>query len=191
MVIVLTGAAACGSSSSSGKTNGATAGTAAGSTTGSAAGSAPASGDKTSASKSSGAHTGKNGAFKGLDFCKTLSAESLTAIGLQLSDGKTGDYGGCKWDGNGTEVEVRVAENWPVGSPDTAHGDKEISILGYSGITETLIGNSCDVSMQVEKDKLEVNVQNISDVDNPALAGGKACDVAKGFTEQVLAKVKK
>lgn len=190
MVIVLTGAAACGSSSSSGKTNGTTGGAAAGST-GSAAGSAPASGDKTSASKSSGAHTGKNGAFKGLDFCKTLSAESLTVIGLQLSDGKTGDYGGCKWDGNGTEVEVRVAENWPVGSPDTAHGDKQISILGYSGITETLIGNSCDVSMQVEKDKLEVNVQNISDVDNPALAGGKACDVAKGFTEQVLAKVKK
>ncbi|MEU6850403.1 hypothetical protein ABZ901_10810 [Actinacidiphila alni] len=65
-----------------------------------------------------------------------------------------------------------------------------VTILGYQGCTTVMIGNTCEATMQVGKDELEVLVENIADTDNLALTDGKARGVAKGYTRQVLAKVR-
>jgi hypothetical protein len=45
---------------------------------------------------------------------------------------------------------------------------KKIDVLGFPGIAATALGNSCDISMQVNADELEVNVRN-EDSSNQAL----------------------
>lgn len=44
--------------------------------------------------------------------------------------------------------------------------------------------------MQVGADELELLVESIAGADDLALTDGKACDLAKGFTQQVPAKVR-
>ncbi|MFL6111080.1 MAG: DUF3558 family protein [Catenulispora sp.] len=160
-----------------------------GSSTGSKASSS--AGGNSSGSKSSGGS--KSGGFKGMDFCKFLTADSLTAIGLdttgspEATDGKSGDEV-CEWHSATTRLGLYGINNKEVQTAQD--GDVPVTILGYQGFTTVMIGNTCEATMQVGKDELEVLVENIKETDNPALTGGKACDVTKGFTQQVLAKVK-
>jgi hypothetical protein len=182
MVIVLTGAAACdggdsSSSSSPGKSTGST-------------GAKKAAGGKPS--DVMGART----TLKGMDICKKLSDESLTAIGVRPSDAREGaesrsSDSGCDWQSGETEVQINGLINMPVNvSVDKSGSQKKIEVLGFPGIAATALGNSCDISMRVNADELEVNVRN-EDSSNQALKGGKACDVATDFTRQVLTGVTK
>jgi hypothetical protein len=182
MVIVLTGAAACdgGDSSSSSSP---------GKSTGSTGAKKPAGGKP---SDLMGART----TLKGMDICKMLRDESLTAIGVQPSDAREGSESrssdsGCDWQSGGTEVQINGLINMPVNvSVDKSGSQKKIEVLGFPGIAATALGNSCDISMRVNADELEVNVRN-EDSSNQALKGGKACDVATDFTRQVLTEVTK
>lgn len=131
-----------------------------------------------------------------MDICHALSGESLTAIGVQPSDAKEGSESGrstdsgCDWQSGGTEVQINGIVDMPVDLTEDKYGiQKKIDVLGFPGTAATAIGNSCDVSMQVNADELEVNVRN-EDSGNQALQG-KACDVAKDFTRQILAGVTK
>lgn len=183
MVIVSTGAAACGgsdspSSSSPGKSTGST-------------GATKPAGGVPSIPK------GPRTTLKGMDICHALRGESLTAIGVQPSDAKEGSESGrssdsgCDWHSGGTEVQINGIVNMSVDLSVDQYGiQKKIDVLGFPGTAATAIGNSCDVSMQVNADELEVNVRNEGS-SNPALQGGKACDVAKDFTRQVLTGVTK
>jgi Protein of unknown function (DUF3558) len=177
-VIVLAGTAACGGGSSSdpssAKSGGSTGGKASGGT-----------GANNGGSKSVG--------FKGMDFCKIPTADSLIAIGLdttgspKATEGKGGDEV-CEWYSATTRLGLYGINNVDAGTAQD--GDVPVSILGYQGFTTVMVGNTCEATMQVGKDELEVLVENITETDNLALTDGKACNVAKGFTQQVLAKVK-
>lgn len=188
-MIVLAGTAACGSgsssaSSSSAKTDSSTGAKVSGST-----------GSTGSTGKTKSGTTGgpKSGGFKGMDFCKIPTADSLTAIGLdttgypKATDGKAGDEV-CEWYSGTTRLGLYGINNIDAGKAQD--GDVPVTILGYQGFTTVMVGNTCEATMQVGKDELEVLVENISEADNLALTDGKACGVAKGFTQQVLAKVK-
>jgi Protein of unknown function (DUF3558) len=183
MVSVLTGAAACdGNDSSSPSPPGKTAG--------STAAGKPAE-EKPSIPK------GPRTTLKGMDICKALSGESLTAIGVQPSVAREGSESGrssdsgCDWQSGGTEVQINGIVDMPVDLSVDKYGiEKKIDVSGFPGKAATAIGNSCDVSMQVNADELEVNVRN-EDSSNQALQGGKACDVAKDFTRQILTGVSK
>ncbi|MFI9047460.1 DUF3558 family protein [Streptomyces sp. NPDC053427] len=183
MVIVLTGAAACsgGDSSSSSPS---------GNSTGSTGIKKPA-GAKPSTPK------GPRTTLKGMDICKVLRDESLTAIAVEPSDAREGSESGrssdsgCDWQSGGTEVQINAIIDMSVDMSVDEYGiQKKIDVLGFPGIAATALGNSCDVSMQVNADELEVNVRN-EDSSNQALQGSKACDVAKDFTRQVLTGVTK
>jgi hypothetical protein len=181
-VIVLAGAAACGggssSPSSSAKTGSSTGGKA-------LAGSGFDKGFGSGGSKSAG--------FKGMDFCKIPTDDSLVAIGLdttgvpKATEGNGGDEV-CEWYSADTRLGFYGNNNRDAGTAQD--GDVPVTILGYKGFTTVMVGNTCEATMQVGKDELEVLVENIADTDNLALTDGKACGVAKGFTQQVLAKVK-
>jgi Protein of unknown function (DUF3558) len=183
MVIVLTGAAACdGSDSSSSSPPGKSAGS---------AGAEKPAGGKPSTPK------GPRTTLRGMDICKALSGESLTAVGVQPADAREGSESGrssdsgCDWQSSGTEVQINAIIDMPVDMSVDKYGiQKKIDVLGFPGIAATAIGNSCDLSMQVNADELEVNVRN-EDSSNQALQGSKACDVAKDFTRQVLTGVTK
>ena len=157
MVIVSAGAVACGSNSSSGGKP-----------------STPAAGKK----------------LKGTQYCRLLSAESLAAIGVQASDAKPpNDFArnpddGCEWQSGQTNVLVYVIPHMSIAGTDI---DRKINVSGFDGGESDSLGNSCQVSMQVNDDELEVNVEN-DDSSNQALKG-KACDVARNFTQQALAGV--
>ncbi|CAG7647663.1 DUF3558 family protein [Actinacidiphila bryophytorum] len=176
-VIVLAGAAACGggsSSPSSAKTGSST-------------------GGKASAGSGFGKGGSKSTGFKGMDFCKIPTDDSLIAIGLdttgtpKATDGKAGDEV-CEWYSGTTRLGFYGINNMDAGTAQD--GDVPVTILGYQGFTTVMVGNTCEATMQVGKDELEVLVENIAEADNLALTDGKACGVAKGFTQQVLAKVK-
>lgn len=183
MVIVLTGAAACGggdssSSSPSGKPTGST-------------GAEKPAGEKPSTPK------GPRTTLKGMDICNALSDESLTAIGVDPSAAREGSESGrssdsgCDWQSGGTEVQINAIVDMPVDLSTDKYGiEKRIDVLGFPGKAADSLGNSCDISMQVNADELEVNVENL-DSSNPALDGSKACDVGKDFTRQVLTGVTK
>lgn len=183
MVTVLTGAAACkGSGSSSSAPSG--------KSTGSTGAKKPAEG-KPSIPK------GPRTTLKGMDICKALKEGSLTAIGVQPSVAKDGSESGrssdsgCDWQSSGTEVQINALVGIPLDLSVDKYGvEKRIDVSGFPGKAATAIGNSCDVSLQVNADELEVNVENI-DSTNQALQGSKACDVAKDFSRQVLAGVTK
>jgi hypothetical protein len=178
-VIVLAGTAACGGGSSSGPS--------------SSAKSAGSTGTRTSAGIAGVNGGAKPAGFKGMDFCKIPTADSLTAIGLdttgspKATEGKSGDEV-CEWYSATTRLGFYGINNIDAGTAQD--GDVPVTILGYKGFTTVMVGNTCEATMQVGKDELEVLVENISETDNLALTGGKACEVAKGFTQQVLAKVK-
>jgi hypothetical protein len=182
MVIVLTGAAACdgGDSSSSSSP---------GKSTGSTGAKKPAGGKP---SDLMGART----TLKGMDICKALRDESLTAIGVQPSDAREGSESrssdsGCDWHSGSTEVQINGLINMPLNvSVDKSGSQKKIEVLGFPGIAAIALGNSCDISIRVNADELEVNVRN-EDSSNQALKGGKACDVATDFARQVLTGVTK
>lgn len=177
-VIVLTGTAACSSDKSSASPFAKSTSSAAGSTT------------KSTGTKKPGA--GKTSTLKGIDFCKKLSPESLAAIGVQASDAKPRDkYGkpsdsGCEWETGATKVGVYAIYDWSIAGTDA---DRTFTLSGFAGKEGDSLGNSCDESMQVNEDELELNVEN-DDSSNEALKG-KACDVARGFVQQVLAGVPK
>lgn len=186
VALVVTTVAACGSSSSSqGSTS---------NSTSTSTGGAKPGGDGSAGGKSSSVQPVGRGQFKGLDFCKILTDQSLTAIGLQPSEGHPPSNlmpdadPDCEWESNGTKLEVNVVADFEV---DMSEGETKITVLGYPGIADTQVGNSCQVTMQVGKDEFEATVENDDpDIDNPALVN-KACDVAKGFTTQVLSKISK
>jgi Protein of unknown function (DUF3558) len=174
MVIVLTGAAACGGSDSS-------------SSSSPARSTAPA-GTGQSAEDTSSPPKGPHTTLKGIDFCKALTADSLTAVGVQPSaaiegseSGRSSDSG-CDWKTGETEVQINAISDWPV---NMSEGQKKINILGFPGIQDVVIGNGCEVTMQVKDDELEVNVLN-DDGSNQTLQGSKACDAATDFTRQAL-----
>lgn len=135
----------------------------------------------------------KSAGFKGMDFCKIPTDDSLIAIGLdttgvpKATEGKAGDEV-CEWYSGTTRLGFYGINNMDAGTAQD--GDVPVTILGYQGFTTVMVGNTCEATMTVGKDELEVLVENISETDNVALTDGKACGVAKGFTQQVLAKAK-
>jgi hypothetical protein len=178
-VVVLAGAAACGGGSSSAPSSAATSGSPTG-------GKAPGgTGGNDGGPKSAG--------FQGLDFCTIPTADSLIAVGLdttgtpKATEGKGGDEV-CEWYSATTRLGLYGINNTDAGTAQD--GDVPVTILGYRGFTTVMVGNTCEATMQVGKDELEVLIENITETDNLALTDGKACGVAKGFTQQVLAKVK-
>lgn len=177
-VIVLAGTAACGGGSSSAPSS-----------------AKPGASTGSKAPDGTGGNKGvaKSGGFKGMDFCKIPTADSLTAIGLdttgfpKATEGKGGDEV-CEWYSGTTRLGLYGINNIDAGTAQD--GDVPVTILGYQGFTTVMVGSTCEATMQVGKDELEVLVENITETDNLALTDGKACGVAKGFTQQVLAKVK-
>lgn len=141
-------------------------------------------------SKAAGLHT----TLKGIDFCKALSAKSLTAISVQPSDAQqqpnessdTGKYAdsGCEWKSGETLVGVYAINNHIA---DMSDGEMTINISGFPGTADNALGNTCFVSLQINGDELEVNVEDLGS-SNQALEG-RACDVAKDFAQQALAGV--
>lgn len=196
MAIALTATAACGSSgssSSAGRSTGSATTATKGSPTASTAGSTTASTSAKSPSASnSSTAAGARTTLKGMDFCKSLSAASLTAIGVQASDaeprnksGRSGDAG-CEFKTGETMVGVYAITHWSIGGTS---GDRDITISGFKSVEADSLGNSCDESVQVNDDELELNVWN-EDSSNRALKG-KACDVARDFVKQVVSGVTK
>lgn len=187
MVIVLTGTAACGGSSSSDSSSpiGKSTGSGAGTTTGTSTGKQP-TGSKPSTAG------GPRTSLSGTDFCKSLKDESLTAIQVQPSDGhphqRTGGSGdgGCEWESGETTVEIALITHWSIDGTDA---DRTITVSGFSSKEADALGNSCQESVQVNDDELELNVEN-DDGSNQTLRD-KSCKVARDFVQQVVAGIAK
>lgn len=139
---------------------------------------------------------GSKYSLTGTDFCKALTPESLTAIGIQPSEaepknasGKSGG-GGCYFGNEDTtDVEIRFIPDMDM-NDFGAEYDRKFNILGFAGGESDSLGYSCQITLQANADEIELNVENMGS-DNPALEGPKSCAVGHEMAKQLLSKIVK
>lgn len=138
--------------------------------------------------KTTGADPSKPSAtLAGLDYCALLSAASLSPLGYRPGDGTPdtvkGLYdGGCKYEGKNTRV--RMVVDIDTIKLDTSQAGRTFDVSGFANVASFESETSCQLDVQVGKDRLRMVVENLYG-DDPAVKG-KPCDVAVDFAKQAV-----
>jgi hypothetical protein len=157
--------------------------------TGGGASAKASAGTTAGGNKSSGGASGTT-TLAGLDYCRVLSAESLSPLGYQPGDGTPdakGHDGGCTYDGKKNNRVVLLADVDTI-KIDTSQG-RTFDVSGFQSVASQDSDDACQLDVEVDEDGLTVIVENAYG-DEPALHG-KACEVAVGLAKQVVAAAAK